>query len=346
MIFTTPLFENSSLTILYICASLMLHALGYTIFNIPYISMPSEMTEDYHERSSIHGFRVVLLSVGGLVGAGVPWVLDQFGQQSAFAYNIVGIGGGILIFLATFAAWAGTASARFTEGPVERPNIFKELGHVFSNGHFIRLLMVKAAQLMGAAATIAAFPFFVTNVLGLTFKVLTPYFITISVVSIIVTPFLVKLSKRIGKSQTYSVCALIYVGVMSTWMFAGPGESVIAICLRGAFLAIAFSGNVMMAMSMLTDIVNYDAKITDVRREGVFTSFYSFVEKFMFAFGPLVIGIALSVAGFDKALPAAELQTPAIRHALLLGVSYIPMAAGCLAVVLLAGYKLKESDVS
>ncbi|MFK8054334.1 MAG: MFS transporter, partial [Woeseiaceae bacterium] len=46
MIFTTPLFENSSLTILYICASLMLHALGYTIFNIPYISMPSEMTED------------------------------------------------------------------------------------------------------------------------------------------------------------------------------------------------------------------------------------------------------------------------------------------------------------
>ncbi|MEO0574819.1 MAG: MFS transporter [Pseudomonadota bacterium] len=346
MIFTTPVFDSQTVTISYIVAGLLLYAAGYTLFNIPYMSMPAEMTDAYHERSRIHGFRVVFLSLGGLVGAGVPWVLDQYGQDSARAYAMVGIGGAILIFVFTFMAWVGTASARFTLAPVTRPSILRELSHVFSNKHFIRLLLVKGAQLMGAAATIAAFPFFVTSVLGLTFKVMTPYFLTISAVSVLVTPMLVKLSQRIGKSQTYSLCALMYVVVMGSWILAGDSEALWAICLRGAFLAIAFSGNVVMAMSMLTDIVNYDAKLTDVRREGVFTAFYSFVEKFTFAFGPLVVGVALSLAGFDKTLPEEALQTPAIRQALLLGVSYIPMVAGCVAIGLLAGYKLKEEDVS
>lgn len=345
VIFTTPQFDNQAITVSYIVAGLMLYAIGYTLFNIPYISMPAEMTDDYHERSSIHGYRMVFLSIGGLIGAGVPYILDLYGQQSREAYAIVGVGGAVLILICMLIAWLGTASARFTSGPVERPKVMRELGHVFSNKHFIRLLLVKASQLIGVAATIAAFPFFVTRVLELSFKVMTPYFLTIGAISIFVTPLLVKLSKRIGKSQTYAVCALIYVCTTFSWVFAVPGEPVWAICLRGAFFAVSFSGNVVMAMSMLTDIVAYDARLTDVRREGVYTSFYSFIEKLTFAFGPLVIGVALSVAGFDRALPEEELRTPAIRHALLLGVAYIPAVAGCVAVFLLAGYKLKESDV-
>lgn len=346
MIFTTPQFDDQASTVVYLVLALMLYAIGYTVYNIPYISMPAEMTDDYHERSSIHGYRVISISIGGLIGAGIPYVLATYGEESAKAYSVVGIGGALFIFISTFTAWAGTASARFTEGPVDRPKIMSELGHVFSNKHFLRLLLVKAAQLTGAAATIAAFPFFVSNVLQQPFSVMTPYFAVISIVSVFVTPLLVKASKSIGKSRTYMVCALIYVCTMASWIWAGPGESVVAISIRGAFLAFAFSGNVVMAMSMLTDIINYDAETTSIRREGVYTSFYSFIEKLTFAVGPTVIGLALALAGFDKSLPEEALRTPEIRQALLLGVSYIPIAAGLIAVVLLSGYKLTEEDVS
>lgn len=81
------------------------------------------------------------------------------------------------------------------------------------------------------------------------------------------------------------------------------------------------------------------------RREGVYTSFYSFVEKFTFAFGPLIVGVAMSVAGFNEELPPEALQTPQIRQALLLGMSYIPVSMGLLSIVLLSGYKLKEEDL-
>ena len=58
-----------------------------------------------------------------------------------------------------------------------------------------------------------------------------------------------------------------------------------------------------MAMSMLTDTIEYDARRTGIRREGVYTAVYSFVEKFTFAMGPLIIGFAMQFAGFDPDLP-------------------------------------------
>jgi hypothetical protein len=39
------------------------------------------------------------------------------------------------------------------------------------------------------------------------------------------------------------------------------------------------------------------------------------------------------------------MRTPEIRQALLMGVCYLPALMGLVAIVLLAGYKLRESDL-
>ena len=129
-------------------------------------------------------------------------------------------------------------------------------------------------------------------------------------------------------------------------MLAQPNDPVWMIALRGLIIGIGGTGNVIMAMSMLTDIINYDSKIHGERREGIFTAFYSFVEKFTFAFGPLIVGVALSIAGFDANRPKEELQSPEVRQALLMGMSYIPAVMGIISIWLLRGYKLKESDLN
>lgn len=347
MVFTTPVFDNQWATISYIFVGLMLYSLGYTIFNIPYLSMPAEMTDDYHERTVIHGYRVAAVTVGSMiVGVGIPVLLESMGKNSWASYAVMGVLGSVVIFVSMILAWIGTAKARYTKAQTVRPLIFKEISHVFSNKHFLRLLAVKFCQLLGVASTIAAFAFFVTNVMDRSFNVLAIYGVVVGVFGLLSAPLLVSLSKTLGKSQTYIVSAAFFILAVGSWSFAQAGEPTYLILIRAALLGVASTGNVIMAMSMLTDIINYDAKMTGVRREGVFTSFYSFVEKFTFAFGPLVVGIALSVAGFDQSLPAEELRTPAIRHALLLGMSYIPAVMGIMSIFLLMGYKLKESDVS
>ena len=280
-----------------------------------------------------------------MIGAGIPILLEMMGKTSWHSYATIGAIGAIIIFVTMFTTWYGTKEARFSTAPIERPNIFTELGHVFSNKHYIRLLALKFCQLFGVAATIAAIPFLILYVIQRDFGVFTYYLIVLGLVSTAAAPVLYKLSRKIGKSQTYIVSALCFVVGVASWSFAQPNEPTWAILIRAFIIGIASCGNVLMAMSMLTDIINYDSRLHGVRREGIFVAFYSFVEKFTFAFGPLVVGVALSFAGFDKSLPPDTLQSPQVRHAILLGMSYIPAVMGVLSIWLLSGYKLTESDL-
>ena len=57
LIFNVPFRGDGVETISYVLFTLIFFGLGYTIFNVPFIAMPAEMTSDYHERSSIHSWR-------------------------------------------------------------------------------------------------------------------------------------------------------------------------------------------------------------------------------------------------------------------------------------------------
>ena len=346
MIFTTPVFENGIFTAGYIFLVMMVYTLGYTLFNVPYMAMPAEMTDSYHERSSIHAYRMVFVSFGGIIAFAIaPALLEELGRTEWTSYAVVGVGGGVIIFVSMMITWLGTGSARYTAAPAEKQQIFKELKVVFANKHYLRLLAVKACQLLAAASSQSALVFFVLNVMQLDFKALSYYGLVIGIASVIASPLIVRISTLVGKRFSYIFAAMCSVLVFISWLFASPDDPLWMFLARGGLLSIAVAGNVIMAMSMLTDIINHAADSSGVRREGIYTAFYSFFEKLTFAFGPLIVGIALSVAGFDENIPAEEMQTPAVRQALLLGICYIPTVVVTLSVILLAGYKLREEDL-
>ena len=99
MVFMTPIFENQTFTVLFIFTAMMTLSFGYTLFNIPYLAMPAEMTDDYHERTSIHSYRVMSYSVAGLIGAGIPILLEEMGKTSWQSYATIGMIGAIIIFV-------------------------------------------------------------------------------------------------------------------------------------------------------------------------------------------------------------------------------------------------------
>lgn len=346
LIFTTPVFETQWLTAAYVFLALSTYTVGYTLFNVPYMAMPAEMTDSYHERSAIHGYRMVFIATGVFLATSIsPLILDRLGRENWNAYAVIGAGGGAVILISMLTTYFGTARARFTDAGVERINVFRQFSPILANPHFLRLIAVKAAQLLGIAASQATIVFFVVHYLRLPLTVLFFYGVVVTIVSTLGTPLLVALSKRIGKRETYLLAAFCYLAGVSSWMLAGPGEPLPYILARGAIIAIAASGNIVMAMSMLTDTIEYDARRTGVRREGVYTAVYSFVEKFTFAMGPLIVGWAMQIAGFDRSLSDEALQTPEVGRALLLGMSYMPTFVGCAAILLLTRYRLTDKDL-
>ena len=223
MIFTTPIFSDQVFTASYIFVAMLLYTLGYTIFNVPYISMPAEMTDDYHERSSIHGVRMIFVSIAGIVvGAGAPALLEAMGRKSWDSYAAIGAIGAVVIFLAMFSAWYGTGKARFTRAESVAPKLLAEIRYVFADKHYIRLLSIKAAQLLGAASMQSALAFFFVYVLQKDFQLLSYYGLVLGIVSVIASPLIVRFSRVAGKKGTYLLAAVSMVLVSASWLLATP----------------------------------------------------------------------------------------------------------------------------
>lgn len=346
MIFTTPLFETSLLTSLYVFVALCFFSLGYSVYNVPYLAMPAEMTDSYHERSSIHSYRIIFVTFGGFVAAAlVPAAIEQLGKTEWSSYALLGCGVAGIMLIALLSGYYTTGSARYTAQGTAKPTIGRDFTEIFRNPHFMRLIGVKFSQLTAVQLTQASLLFFLVQSLELKLSALVPFGAAMTVSSIIAAPLLVRLSKRFGKREAYFFASTVYVIYSLSWLLAGPGEPMWAIVVRGLLVGVAATGNVLLAMSMLTDIINYDSKQTGLKREGSYTAIYTFVEKMTGAMGPLLAGSALSLAGFNNKLPPDVPQSGDVTFALLGTTAIVPAILGVVAMAILMGYKLRQEDI-
>ena len=120
------------MTAAYVFVALCLFALGYSVYNVPYLAMPAEMTDSYHERSSIHSYRIVFVTFGGFVaGALAPAAIEKLGKTEWSSYAVVGCGVAVMMLISLLSAYYASAGARYTEQGTARPSIGKDFREPF-----------------------------------------------------------------------------------------------------------------------------------------------------------------------------------------------------------------------
>ena len=81
LLFNLALFSDSQNIILITLFALILNATGYTIFNVPYLAMPAEITTDYNARTDLMSYRVMAVAAGQLGGSALgPALVVFFGS--------------------------------------------------------------------------------------------------------------------------------------------------------------------------------------------------------------------------------------------------------------------------
>ena len=70
MLFSTPAEASDTLKAAYVLGALILFNTGYTLFNVPHLSMPAEMSASYDERTAIMSFRAVAIVLGTFIVGG------------------------------------------------------------------------------------------------------------------------------------------------------------------------------------------------------------------------------------------------------------------------------------
>jgi Na+/melibiose symporter-like transporter len=79
-LFSVPEFSTPTGSFAYVLVVYVVSATAYTIFAVPYISMPAEMSADPHERTVIMSYRMFFAMCGLLLGSvAAPLLVEWYG---------------------------------------------------------------------------------------------------------------------------------------------------------------------------------------------------------------------------------------------------------------------------
>jgi len=292
--------------------------LGLTLFSVPYVAMGYEMSNDFHERTSI---MAISQWIGQWAWVIAPWfwviMYDKTLFESAdVATRTLAVWVGIIFALcamvpAIFIKGKSTLNENFS--PLSFSTIgasLKEILLSFKEALSLkpfRQLCIATFLVFNAFNTIAAFSFFIIvyhlfggdagaagiwptlfgclGALGTTFLVI---------------PIVTRLSKKFGKKKAFIFSqGISVIGYIMLWFLFIPGKPYMFIFAL-PFFSFGIGSLFVLMMSMTADVIDMDEINTGLRREGTFGAIYWWMVKFGFAIAGGLSGIIMSVVGFDS----------------------------------------------
>lgn len=325
IIFSPPHLGETQL-IIYMMAALMLYSTGYSLFNVPYVAMASEMTDDFHDRTRLWSFRTVFVSIGQLLSLAGTAALIKYNGGGAHGYAVMGLILALVIMTAMVTSFYGTVDARRIE-PSSRPRVRvrEQLALLGSNRHFVFLMGAKIFQFLAFASTAGTIVLFMLNVLKVGYSGQIEMAIAQNAATALGMPLWLRIARRFGKNAAYMSGVTIYIAAMLSWLQAGADIGYAGLVSRGIVGGFGSAGMILMSMSMLSDTMAYDRYHSGMHREGLYASIVAVLEKTSYAAGVALIGIYLDSSGYIPTTQGALVAQPATAiNALYAGIALIP----------------------
>jgi GPH family glycoside/pentoside/hexuronide:cation symporter len=347
VMFNVPSDLASTTMTIYVLFTLMLYATGYALFSVPYMAMPAEMTTNPHERSRLISFRVTAVAVASIFATFVgPVVIERAGGGQAGHTQLSFYLAALVLFSAAVCVYGTRSAPRHYDDNPSTLSQLKKFQLILSNRPFVLLLVIKLFHLMALAVTQASMPFLFRRVLGLSDSMLGVYFLLFYGAMMLVQFIWVPLSRRLGKRNLFFAITLIYGLLHVSWYFVVPGEPIALVYARAIVLGAAAGGMLLLGQSLLPDTMEWDFRVTGLRREGMLAAVYTVFEKVAFALGAAVTGVFLGVAGYIQGAGMMDVEQPASAvHAIYLLASFVPMTLLLTSLAAIALYKLDERSL-
>ncbi|MDP8220296.1 MAG: MFS transporter [Candidatus Stygibacter frigidus] len=339
----------------------LLFYLGLTIFSVPYVAMGYEMSNDFHERTSI---MAVAQWIGQWAWVIAPWFWVIMYKQSLFpsadvATRTLAIYVGVVCMLfamvpAIFIKSRSTVNENYA--PLNAKAIGSSLKEIFSNfkeafriPQFVKLC-VSTFFIFNAFNTIAAFSFFIIvyhlfdgdagaagiwpTLFGSLASIVTTF---------LVIPIVARMSKVLGKRKAFMISQSISIlGYILLWFLFVPGKPYMFIFAL-PFFSFGIGSLFTLMMSMTSDVMDLDELNSGKRREGVFGAIYWWMVKFGFAIAGLLSGVIMSVVGFDA---GAAVQPEHAITGLRIFYSGVPILGTSIALLMMHNYDLTEEKAN
>ncbi|MFJ8441854.1 MFS transporter [Kitasatospora griseola] len=327
----------------WVAGTFVLASSAFALFQVPYVALPAEMSEQPRVRTRITVWRIVCLTVGILVAGGLAPALVSLagGGRGGYAAMAVAVAALLLVTLLVPTLGARTVPARPGAEPLGLPAALRTAR---GNRAFFALLGAFVLQAAAVAIMLAAAPYVATYWLG-GYGLTSVLFVCLVAPSAVAVPLWGRAAARWGRLRCLTAATgLFAVASAALWPAAHSGARVGPVLVLCALLGVAYAALQVLPLSLLPDTVHADAARTGRLQSGAFTGLWTAGETAGLAAGPGLFSLALAAAGFVSSTtdhPVA--QTGAARAGVLLGFSLVPAALMLLSLPALRAYGRRRS---
>ncbi|MEA4945628.1 MAG: MFS transporter [Propionicimonas sp.] len=324
----------------------LLASTAFSLFQVPYIALPAELSAHYDQRTRLLTARVAVLSLAILLfGAGGPMLR---GVGDAYTgYLVMALVAGVAIALgmlvsATIAprepANPAAAAASWTSGYADG------LAALRRSAPFRSLLATFGLQAVATGLMLAGANYVAVHVMH-SEDALTFLFVALIAPAILCSPLWNGIARRIGKERGYAIASVIFAVATASLTLAvwTPGAWMYAcVAVAGA----AYAGMQALPMAMLPDVISHDARTWGPANAGVFGGIWTAGETTGMALGAGALALILTATGYLQSVAGTTVTQPASAvTGIALGFSIVPAALTLASLVFLIRYRLRRADI-
>ncbi|MCZ4300122.1 MFS transporter [Microbacterium oxydans] len=328
-------------------------ATAFSLFQVPYVALPAELTGNYDERTRLLGWRVVVLTAAILLfGAGGP-ALRNAGSDPVLGYLLMGIASGLAIGIGMLiAARTADIAARRTAHTSGAPIVSSTWRDQYMSGFralgrsqpFRALLGTFVLQALATGTMLAGAQYVATWVLR-SEDAVTFVFVALVGPALLATPAWTALARRTGKERAFAIASGLFTAAAATLVLAvwTPGAWIYA---SVAVAGIAYAGLQSLPMAMLPDVISHDERTSGPGQAGTFTGIWTAGETVGFALGATAVSLTLATTGYISTVAGATVEQPAAAiTGIVLSFSLLPAALMAASLLTLRRYRLRREDI-
>lgn len=362
-IFRPPIgWSTSALFVWLMVTSLALRTTS-SLFMVPYQALGAELSQDYHERTSITATRAAIALASTLLVAALsllvffpnktPGVDPKFNLEG---YASMGWAFGLAMTALGLIATVGTLSQRQRIKPsrsvaaTDRPSFGAGFLLALRNPTFLVLILSGSLFFLGSVINATTAIHYLTYYAGITASnAIAAFQLAFYIGALLGVLFWLRMARTYEKQRLYlSATIMVALILLAAYWLVGQDHllgtgNLLALAIGNSIAGFFASALWVLTPSMLADVVDLDALTSGSRREGAFFGIFSFSQQMAASLAILVSGVM--VDHFAKLVPGQIDQSAQTIDRLAMIFSFLPAALLLAAAFFIYRYRLTRQEL-
>ena len=284
----------------------MLFSTGFTIVMVPYNALLQDMVDDYVIRAKFSGTRMICSTFGAILAGLIPTLLIKDNTDSG-SYFLVAIIFSVIFLVAILISFAGTWEKQKDPIKINMKETFTQSFTVFKCKSFRTFILIFLCG-QGAADFVTGLAvYYIDDVLnaygGGRFTYLMAVILLSQFVGTIM--FSVIMPKTSKKFPILVGFPIRIAATLALLLFSHEGANFAIILVLSFIIGLGMAGSSTSIYAILADTADVDELITSINRPGTCSAMATFIRKIVGGCSAAVIGLLLSLIGYDEAIAAA-----------------------------------------